>query len=379
MHLIMAVAVKLNVLAIPCANAPSPKCQLEQTSCSYLNISKWSQLRSSRISPPSFRSKLLRGARVPASRRASVCKAMYVDEEDGYLIDAPVSQGDGFSFTGGKYSDEAGPAEAWEARGRYVSAYPVEGGLQKAVDPVFNLPMGHASQTSGDKYKWFYVEEGPAPAASGAGEGAGEGRGVVLLLHGLASQSYSFRTVLPALSLAGFRAIAPDWLGFGLSEKPQPKYGFDYTVTEYAAGLKYFVEALGLSKVTLVAQDPIRASDKVVGEAGAYAIDEEDAMVYRRPYLTSGMSGFALTAVVRALQKELKGSLAQVRAALASPQWTRPTGVIWGRKDRWLDFNGVPEFAKLANAKVIELAEVGHHAQEDYGEEVGKAVLRLLR
>lgn len=35
---------------------------------------------------------------------------------------------------------------------------------------------------------------------------------------------------------------------------------------------------------------------------------EEDAMVYRRPYLTSGSSGFALNAISRAMKKDLKVS-----------------------------------------------------------------------
>jgi len=33
---------------------------------------------------------------------------------------------------------------------------------------------------------------------------------------------------------------------------------------------------------------------------------EDDAMVYRRPYLTSGSSGFALNAISRSMKKELK-------------------------------------------------------------------------
>lgn len=33
---------------------------------------------------------------------------------------------------------------------------------------------------------------------------------------------------------------------------------------------------------------------------------EDDAMVYRRPYLTSGSSGFALNAISRTMKKELK-------------------------------------------------------------------------
>jgi hypothetical protein len=50
---------------------------------------------------------------------------MYVDDDDeGYLVDAPVSQGDGFSFTGGKYSDEMGRADEWYARGKIVSDSP---------------------------------------------------------------------------------------------------------------------------------------------------------------------------------------------------------------------------------------------------------------
>lgn len=37
---------------------------------------------------------------------------------------------------------------------------------------------------------------------------------------------------------------------------------------------------------------------------------EDDAMVYRRPYLTSGSSGFALNAVSRAMKKQLKVNIA---------------------------------------------------------------------
>lgn len=40
--------------------------------------------------------------------------------------------------------------------------------------------------------------------------------------------------------------------------------------------------------------------------SGPYAMKEEVAMVYRRPYLTSGSSGFALNAISRAMKKDLK-------------------------------------------------------------------------
>ncbi|KAL5702903.1 hypothetical protein ACHQM5_028064 [Ranunculus cassubicifolius] len=50
-------------------------------------------------------------------------------------------------------------------------------------------------------------------------------------------------------------------------------------------------------------QDPLRASDKLMTSCGPYKIKEEIAMVYRRPYLTSGASGFALNALSKTMKK----------------------------------------------------------------------------
>lgn len=38
--------------------------------------------------------------------------------------------------------------------------------------------------------------------------------------------------------------------------------------------------------------------------------------------------------------------------------WTKPVSIIWGLKDRWLDFNGVEAFAKSVNARLVQLSEV---------------------
>ena len=56
-------------------------------------------------------------------------------------------------------------------------------------------------------------------------------------------------------------------------------------------------------------EDPLRASDKALTSCGPYKMKEDDAMVYRRPYLTSGSSGFALNAISRSMRKELKVNL----------------------------------------------------------------------
>lgn len=65
--------------------------------------------------------------------------------------------------------------------------------------------------------RWFCVESGNADNPT------------VILIHGFPSQAYSYRKVLPTLS-KNYHAIAFDWLGFGFSDKPQPRYGFDYTM-----------------------------------------------------------------------------------------------------------------------------------------------------
>lgn len=47
----------------------------------------------------------------------------------------------------------------------------------------------------------------------------------VILIHWLV-KSISF---VHQMADAGFHCFAPDWIGFGFTDKPQPGYGFDYT------------------------------------------------------------------------------------------------------------------------------------------------------
>src|SRR4051812_17072822 len=56
-----------------------------------------------------------------------------------------------------------------------------------------------------------------------------EGRGqTVLLLHGEPSWSYLYRTMIPVLTGAGLRAVAPDLIGFGRSDKPGEQSDYTY-------------------------------------------------------------------------------------------------------------------------------------------------------
>ncbi|KAF3337154.1 epoxide hydrolase 3 [Carex littledalei] len=340
-------------------------------------------------------------------------------EDEEYLIDAPVSAGDGFSFTGGKYSDGPSPSDEWRAQGKFVKAHPVYGYNGKAKDPIFGLTMGSGSQSSTDVFRWFCVESGSSSNPS------------VVLAHGFPSQAYSYRKVLPVLSQS-YHATAFDWLGFGFSDKPQPKYGFDYTLDEYTSAFESLIEAIAPDKFSLViqgyfapiavkyaskhqdklqhlilvnppitdkhailpstlalfsnfllgeifSQDPLRASDKALTSCGPYAMKEEVAMVYRRPYLTSGSSGFALNAISRAMKKDLKAYVQSMREVLLSESWKVPTSICWGMRDRWLSYDGVEDFCKVSNKKLLELPMAGHHVQEDFGEELGRIISEIIK
>ena len=79
-------------------------------------------------------------------------------------------------------------------------------------------------------------------------EGAGD---PVLMLHGQPTWSYLWRKIIPSIA-ASRRAIAPDLMGFGLSDKPPDR---DYTFVEHAGMLERLIETLGLKDLTLVLHD----------------------------------------------------------------------------------------------------------------------------
>ena len=74
----------------------------------------------------------------------------------------------------------------------------------------------------------------------------------ILLLHGEPTWGYLYRRMIPPLSGAG-RAIAPDLIGFGRSDKPVAADA--YTYKSHARWLRGFIEALDLRRITLVCQD----------------------------------------------------------------------------------------------------------------------------
>ena len=93
-----------------------------------------------------------------------------------------------------------------------------------------------------DGPRMAYVEAGPADGPP------------VLLLHGEPTWSFLWRKVLPVLASAGLRAIAPDLIGFGRSDKPA-EVG-DHTYARHVEWVRAFAfDALDLRELTLVGHD----------------------------------------------------------------------------------------------------------------------------
>jgi haloalkane dehalogenase/tRNA(adenine34) deaminase len=87
-----------------------------------------------------------------------------------------------------------------------------------------------------------YIDEGPREADR-----------TWLCLHGQPTWSYLYRRMIPVFVGAGDRVVAPDFLGFGRSDKPadEATYTFDF----HRHTLLDLIQALDLRNVTLVVQD----------------------------------------------------------------------------------------------------------------------------
>ncbi|MBA2325588.1 MAG: haloalkane dehalogenase [Actinobacteria bacterium] len=93
----------------------------------------------------------------------------------------------------------------------------------------------------GGELRVHYVDEGPADADP------------VLLLHGEPSWSFLYRKMIPVITAAGHRAVAPDLVGFGRSDKPSKRA--DYTYQRHVDWMRALLEQLDLRNVTFVGQD----------------------------------------------------------------------------------------------------------------------------
>lgn len=89
--------------------------------------------------------------------------------------------------------------------------------------------------------RMHYVEDGPRDGKP------------VLMLHGEPTWSYLYRKMIPVFASAGYRAIAPDLIGFGRSDKPAEMS--DYSYQRHVDWIVGLIEQLDLRDITLVCQD----------------------------------------------------------------------------------------------------------------------------
>jgi haloalkane dehalogenase len=94
----------------------------------------------------------------------------------------------------------------------------------------------------GGRLRVHYLDEGPAGAPA------------ILLLHGEPSWCFLYRKMVPVIVDAGLRAIAPDLIGFGRSDKPAAQD--DYTYARHVEWMRAALfDRLDLGGLTLVGQD----------------------------------------------------------------------------------------------------------------------------
>lgn len=267
------------------------------------------------------------------------------------------------------------------------------------------------------RLQWFYRETNPVNKTD---------KPPVLLLHGLPSQSFTWTAIMPDLAAQGFRSIAPDWVGYGRSTKPD-KRDFSYTPDAFVDALTGFIQAIELDRFYLVVQgflasagiqyalrnpekierlavintpvsgniklpwkmqqlglpfigdmmtqDPLLV-DRTLEGGSRQTISDKDLDVYRRPFLKSSDAGRSLMNTVRNIQ--LPQSMAEIESGWKA--WTRPTLFVWGLTDPWLSVEPAQKLVgSLQNAELVTLEQAGHYPQEHWSEKVGDALITFLR
>jgi haloalkane dehalogenase len=258
-------------------------------------------------------------------------------------------------------------------------------------------------------------------------EGTGE---PILFVHGTPTWSYEWRHLIRALA-PRWRCVAPDLLGFGLSERPT---AFAYTPEAHADVLAGFVERLGLERFTLVVHDyggpiglplcldrPERVRRLVLLNTWGWPLDDDPALrragrlagsalgrfLYRRcnaslrlimsraygdrrkltpaihrQYLAPFPGAAGRERVLWALARALLGSSAHYADLWRRRERLRgrPVLIVWGLADpafpprhlaRWVELFG-------AEARVVRLPDAGHWPHEEAPDAVAQALVRFL-
>ncbi|HEY5976628.1 MAG TPA: haloalkane dehalogenase, partial [Solirubrobacterales bacterium] len=253
----------------------------------------------------------------------------------------------------------------------------------------------------------------------------GEGKPVVFF-HGEPTWSFLWRKVIPPVRDAGYRCIAPDYAGFGRSDKPTDLawYTYDRHVELMAA----LLEKLDVRDATAVVHDwggpiglrlavehPERFSRLVIMETGPftgqqrmsetwlkfreYTRRNEDLPVgflvkagckndpgdevvaaYEAPYPSpASKAGARAFPLILPTEPDAPGAAEGRRVAEALREDERPTLVLWADSDPILPFSVGEQVSSRLNFPAPRAIEgAGHYLQEDAGAEIGAIVAEWL-
>ena len=268
-----------------------------------------------------------------------------------------------------------------------------------------------------------YVDEGTGPP--------------VLLVHGNPTWGFYFRSLLTALPAAGLRAVAPDHIGMGRSEKPGVK-DYPHTLSRRVQDLDVFIESMGFEQpISIVAHDWGGAIalawavdhadlvDKLVlFNTGAFPLPADKAMPWS---LTAARLPVVGEFAVRGLNAFSRGALvmgsgqrwlpAQARRGLTDPYDSpahrvavhrfvkdiplkesdpaypvlarteerlsllagKPTAMFWGMKDPVFDAVVLDHLLELMpQATVHRYDDAGHYVLEDAADRIVPLVTAFL-
>jgi haloalkane dehalogenase len=249
----------------------------------------------------------------------------------------------------------------------------------------------------------------------------------VLLLHGEPTWSFLYRRMIQPLS-ARFRCIAPDYLGFGRSDKPLRIE--DYTYDLHTASIRALVEDLDLRDLTLVVQDwggPIGLRvatemrdrfvrlvvlntglfasrnwptpgfmewrnfaervgmdmpvGRIIQSATATELDEATLAAYEAPWpVRESKAGVAAFPLLVPISSDDPNAAAMTRVMEALRSWDVPALVCWSDGDPVFPPRAGQAMARLlpgARGEVSEVTGASHMLQEDQGEEIARRILEF--
>src|SRR3954468_4924535 len=247
----------------------------------------------------------------------------------------------------------------------------------------------------------------------------------ILLLHGWGCTAYVFRYNLPTLAAAGYRALAVDLKGHGLSDKPLD--AGEYTIDSLVEHVRDILDALGLDQPALAGHSlggslayhfASRYPDRVrclgllspVGLKGVPLMWLYRALTPRAlaPLMRRLRPRFAVKLALRRVygrrghftERDVEEFLAPsqfpdfadtIRELLHSYDWnaadhrrlTRvdvPATGVWGSLDHMMPDDGMAVYVPLLPQLVLRaIPEAGHIIPEETPDEVNAALIELLR